>query len=332
MDTYWEMQFATHILARGKNYFEEGNVCRIYQFGNTVRATVKGTEDYNVEIDLPGGKPDFMLCTCPYAANNHCKHMAALLYAIDAGEYVFTEEKVKPHTIEPVEHVPVCLPWLEAIDRLPESVIRRIVMQLADRDDRLKERLSLLYLQGTPEGMLNNWRADLQQLAFQAVNRHGVMEYEEADIFMMHLHNFLVEKLAMLMEANAIMDAYQMVWIVLETALEQIYDEPDDSLQYLEGCCEDAWESIIGAASDRQKEQMLDMFWDYHEKIKWEYGIDGIEVDSFFLSLPWSREQHIKNSERLVSRITSTQDDGSNHAVWGWLIEEINDIIRSLPN
>ena len=48
MDSYWEMQFAPHILTRGKHYFEEGNVCRIYQFGNTVRATVKGTEDYNV--------------------------------------------------------------------------------------------------------------------------------------------------------------------------------------------------------------------------------------------------------------------------------------------
>ena len=130
------------------------------------------------------------------------------------------------------------------------------------------------------------------------------------------------------MEANAIMDAYQMVWIVLETALEQIYDEPDGSLQYLEGCCEDAWESIIGAASDRQKELMLDTFWDYHGKIKWEYGVDGIEVDSFFLRLPWSREQHIKNLERLANKIATSQDDGSNHATWEWIRSEILEMLN----
>lgn len=92
MDALRKNGFTPWMLARGLKSYEDGRVTRILQQGNTICATVKGTEEYNTEVDLPGGMLTFARCTCPYAAQENCKHMAALLYAVDAGEFTFTDE------------------------------------------------------------------------------------------------------------------------------------------------------------------------------------------------------------------------------------------------
>ena len=109
IDCDWEEAFAPHILARGKKYFEEGRVSKIIQYGNRITAHVDGTEDYCVEIDLPGGVPDNWLCTCPYAIQGDCKHKAAVLFAVEAGEYTFTGDPPEFEEDIPIEHP--SLPW-----------------------------------------------------------------------------------------------------------------------------------------------------------------------------------------------------------------------------
>lgn len=80
-----QKMFEPWILERGRNYLNDGCVENLSQDGNTVTAVVCGTEDYDVEIEMDrGGNIACMSCTCPYAAEgNNCKHMAAVLFAID---------------------------------------------------------------------------------------------------------------------------------------------------------------------------------------------------------------------------------------------------------
>ena len=79
----WKEEFAPHILARGKKYYEERKVRCIQRCGNTYIASVEGTEDYEVEISFAEEKIEQMRCNCPYAPENNCKHMAAVLFSLE---------------------------------------------------------------------------------------------------------------------------------------------------------------------------------------------------------------------------------------------------------
>ena len=83
----WEYLFDDDILARGKRYLRDGRVGTVWQSGSEYKGTVQGSRRYSVSAHfLDNGNLERVGCSCPYAHKGHfCKHMAALLYAIDAG-------------------------------------------------------------------------------------------------------------------------------------------------------------------------------------------------------------------------------------------------------
>ena len=280
----WKEEFAPHILARGKKYFEEGRVCCLTQLGNTIRATVEGTENYTVEVELPGGVPEWMECSCPYAENGeNCKHMAAVLFAVEAAEFTFTDD-TDPGLPELPQRVDVVVPWLDAIDNLPEKVVRRELLKLADQSPSLQERLAIIHLGGLPEGQLHNWKVHLLELARSAGDRHGFLDYDDAYEFLIELSIFLSDKLPVLLEVGSIMDAFKLIWLVLETAMEQKLSEDagDDLMEFVNDCSEDL-ELVFANATESQQEEMLVWFWK-HRNSAWPCGT--ALVDSLFLNLP----------------------------------------------
>ncbi len=83
----WKDTFENRILRRGLLYCRDGKVANLSKSDKKVTALVKGTSNYFVEIDLDDGTPVEMYCTCPYAAKGEkCKHMAAVMYAINPDE------------------------------------------------------------------------------------------------------------------------------------------------------------------------------------------------------------------------------------------------------
>lgn len=84
----WKQLFAPNILLRGKRYFEEGRVDVLGKNGIKYETTVFGSgNSYSVEIIKRPNGTYHMFCNCPYARDgNRCKHMAAVLYAIDDKE------------------------------------------------------------------------------------------------------------------------------------------------------------------------------------------------------------------------------------------------------
>jgi SNF2 family DNA or RNA helicase len=92
----WKDHIDDTILRRGKDYFAMNAVGRIRKNGNDFEATVTGTEDYCVGVTIVKGKVKSPYCTCPYTATHtYCKHIAALLYAIENeyGKDILTEPK-----------------------------------------------------------------------------------------------------------------------------------------------------------------------------------------------------------------------------------------------
>ena len=93
----WRHLFTSPILARGMEYFRAGQVKNMRQESGRYDAVVKGEKPYEVIIVLRGDEVHWMDCDCPYArSGSHCKHMAAVLFAIEKrkGNTPMTERKV----------------------------------------------------------------------------------------------------------------------------------------------------------------------------------------------------------------------------------------------
>ena len=78
----FEKYFRETILDRGRSYFLHGAVTSLEDNDGTWEATVEGTYDYTVTIELSDdGEITDIECDCPYD-DVYCKHSAAVLYMI----------------------------------------------------------------------------------------------------------------------------------------------------------------------------------------------------------------------------------------------------------
>ena len=95
----WDFLFTYAVLSRGRQYFKDGRVSGLNEEDGIWTAWVEGTADYQVSVATVAKGAPRMSCTCPYAGDNHkCKHMAAVLYAIEEKEkksHRITMEDVK---------------------------------------------------------------------------------------------------------------------------------------------------------------------------------------------------------------------------------------------
>ena len=90
----WAYLFSSTIRSRGGRYYRDGNVLKVEKQGNRFTASVRGEQTYQVKITMQADRIKSVSCTCPYAKGGmKCKHMAAVFYAIDNGEYEETEGK-----------------------------------------------------------------------------------------------------------------------------------------------------------------------------------------------------------------------------------------------
>ena len=115
MNSKWRQLFEQRILYRGENYAKHGAVKDFKMADDFIKATVMGTQLYDVTIDLKQGMPIHMSCTCPYAAKGHtCKHMAAVLIKAETAVSEHEKDTLQVQTREvskdtlPIRYCPNC--------------------------------------------------------------------------------------------------------------------------------------------------------------------------------------------------------------------------------
>lgn len=302
IDCDWQEEFAPHILARGKKYFEEGRVSKIIQYGNRIVAHVDGTEDYCVEIELPGGMPDSWLCTCPYAVQGNCKHKAALLFAIEAGEYTFTGDP--PEFEEDILTGHTALPWYDAIERLPANTIREILLYFADQDTTIREHLAISYLHGLPDGLIAQWIDNLQSYAREMSSGYRYIPENDLRHFMNGVRSALNERFPLLRKVGAIMDAFYYLGAVFEVASKWVYSDDDGYFDDFRIDCSDLWELLFSEATEAQREQMHTWFWEHRRAF---FAHANHEYDIPFLNLSWSNVLERKSLEIIDELIYKRQ-------------------------
>lgn len=255
----WEGFFAPHILLRGWDYYQEGAVTDLRETGKgTYRAIVLGTEDYCVEIETEDGDPVSMECDCPYAdSGNNCKHMAAVLYAI---------ENRRPHEDNmETDDIPEDESAEKIVSRIPDSDLRPVLIDLCQKDEDVRRQLFLRYAGAVNSAYLKKLHGDLEQICRQYSDRSGFINWRNASDFEDAVTSFLTDNTVPLVKRGEPMLAFQLVNDTLMRVGEQDLDD-DGQLTYIATIGYDCWSLILAACSSAEKEKMFQWFSDHMDE------------------------------------------------------------------
>ncbi|MCC7209164.1 MAG: SWIM zinc finger family protein [Anaerolineae bacterium] len=233
------------ILARGLSYYNGGQVVSLdHPDDQTWLALVEGSETYDVEIVDTG--EDGLLecsCTCPYEYGEHCKHVVAVLYAIEAEALAEAAKPGKKGKKAPTPQ--------EQLRKLLKDVSREqlieVVLEKAKYDKQFALNLVIQFDKGT--GDAEDYGRIVRSILDANKGRHGYIEYRDA-INASHQLNRLINRAASLVEQGEIDQAIALYQALIEGVGEGAGNADDSS---------GSLGSIVGAVVNALGEMLDDL-------------------------------------------------------------------------
>ena len=274
---HWKALFQPHIWQRGVDYFRNGHILELRRCKNRVDAEVEGGEVYNVSVTLNASADNIVdySCDCPYGEDGTpCKHLAALLCALEEEGTPQTETQKQETTVE------------ELVALLSEQQMRELLIRLAKKDSHIQEILQLTATSRIPQSQKKQWEMDLEELTDSFSDRHDYIHYEDADDYCSSLAEYMDDRLPDLLDTGNLMDAFELVWLVFQTGMEQDMDDSDGSLTMLAECCMSAWSDILKRADLDQQREIFRRFTEPDS----DNDLISMFLDDYLYGAPWRPE------------------------------------------
>src|SRR5258708_28270642 len=129
--------------ARGKAYLHDGAVSRLEERDGVLRANVRGTHRYSVELGIGDDGELTYECDCPVGEDGiFCKHAVAvaLSWLENSGEEVFRSDEAEP--VKPRKNVKT---YEELVSEyratLDDDAVRELLLEAVERDMALRDKL-----------------------------------------------------------------------------------------------------------------------------------------------------------------------------------------------
>ena len=309
----WKHYFQPHIIERGREYYREGRVAEISDRDGNITACVEGSEPYGVEIEYSGKDIEYMSCNCPYAeGGDNCKHMAAVLYAWEAGEI-----SERP-TAEELE---------KAISAFSKDEMRRLLLSVALADERVATILCPPKDGREPVSSVG-WKKQIAAISRRYGGRDGFIDYENAWDYANELEELLTENAELLRELESIEDAFSLICAVYEEAVTVEIDDSDGGVTVLLSACEEEWNEVFEAADAAQKMKMQEWFLKEWEKTDW-LGEEVLGKFAFFHIS--SEEMSRKGLAKLDRAIEQEKENAKSYRLTGLLQQKLA-VLEQLPD
>lgn len=246
----WKNIFERRILERGEDYAYSHAVHDIVRTDDRITAEVDGTETYFVKIMLEEDEVSDMYCTCPYAeGGNCCKHMAAVLYAV---EELPDEEIMLQGRTEAVSIA-------ELLEEVSPEEVKAFICRQAEQNTAFANlvRLSLGRNDRAVDEDALIREADL--IMADCMNGYYIDRNDEAEM-MSEMYRFLNEKLEPLADRGICMSVFRITWHILKE-LDKIDAESYDG-GHAGGFtvnCFSVWDTIIEHCSAEEKEMIKNL-------------------------------------------------------------------------
>lgn len=268
----WYALFRPHILDRGIEYYEDGNVIDFECTEDTITARVTGSEDYIVEIDIEKENVLGMYCSCPYARDGkNCKHMAAVLFRfeemlseLDCEQMVESFDLENSLSIDSMSNeMAKKKQEIEAlVAKIPENDIRDMLVSRLMSDNQLKNQLQMKYAFKMTSKMMIDLRNEIDQIIYNN-SRGGFVDWYHASDFCTELSSFLDTKVNLLIENDCLKQAFEITNVVFHCIGNVDMDDSDGESTYVLNSCYECWETIIHKADGAFKNEVKTWFEDH---------------------------------------------------------------------
>lgn len=309
----WQEYFLPRILERGWNYYKDGAVQSLTTTPTGYRATVSGTEDYEVEIELEGDDIAEMYCDCPYADDgNYCKHMAAVLYAVEEEEVEVLAsgscgesaqaDKAKKSKNKKGDQIQ------EVVASIPEEELRGIVMSLAQQDSSFCNTLLTKYGPRDPM-LLVRLEKEVDEIGWRHSDRSGFVDYEEAYDYACELQDILYEHVPELIGRHCLKEAMELTGYVFHEIGTRDMDDSDGGTMEVAGACYEMWRRILDASDEKEEEEMIRWFQEHRRGNVLDYLQDVMEefMISEFGNVELLHEQ-LRELDRQIRELEQSAD------------------------
>lgn len=151
---------------RGIEYFHQGSVRDLEQFGNRITSVVEGTSDYEVTIRMD--KEDIEAsCTCPYDWGGYCKHIVATLLALSENyKKIKKDKEEKERRIETV------------LNNLSVDEVKGFLTAEFEKNSSLRDHFTIYFSgKGSKIRSIHDYKKEISLLYRKTTGRHGFIEY-----------------------------------------------------------------------------------------------------------------------------------------------------------
>lgn len=304
MKINFEKLFDEKILKRGYNYYLEDAVHDVTRNGNHYEGLVYGTEIYEVQIEIDdNGNVEDMNCDCPYAEENNCKHMVALLYYLE-NDGKIESKKIIRNTDN----------YDKILDKISENEIKEFVLEkIYENFDFQNEFRShfVQYFEKTPKKV---YEKRIAQSIYQAIGRKGFIEYNETYKFSNAMYDYIQEA-NNLIKHNEYQAPFWIASLILEELPDLPIDDSDGTTSYVESECVEVIEKILEKC--KNDSVIKEIFNWIIESIKndtlGDYS-DGIEkvLDEYFIEDKFVNER-LKIIDEKIQELEQQEDHYSEY-------------------
>ena len=304
MKINFEKLFEEKILQRGYNYYLEDSVHDVTRNGNHYEGLVYGTEIYEVQIEIDdNGNVEDMDCDCPYAEENNCKHMVALLYYLE-NDGKIESKKIIRNTDN----------YDKILDKISENEIKEFVLEkIYENFDFQNEFRShfVQYFEKTPKKV---YEKRIAQSIYQAIGRKGFIEYNETYKFSNAMYDYIQEA-NNLIKHNEYQAPFWIASLILEELPDLPIDDSDGTTSYVESECVEVIEKILEKC--KNDSVINEIFNWIIESIKndtlGDYS-DGIEkvLDEYFIEDKFVNER-LKIIDEKIQELEQQEDHYSEY-------------------
>lgn len=202
---------------RGVNYYRGERIRELRVDGGEVRATVRGTHDYDVSIDVETDRIR-AACSCPYDYAGECKHVVAVLLAVD--------DRGTDSGTETVDRPDASRSGTTDIETLVEQTtadeLRTFLLEAIEDDRDLRNRF-LAFAGGDTGKTVYDYKGEISRLFDDAAGRGGFVEYGNWIDFSQY------RELAETHRDRGHVDAATDIYRALAEAIRENLDRVDDS-------------------------------------------------------------------------------------------------------
>jgi uncharacterized Zn finger protein len=307
----FKKEIASHILQRGRDYYDDGCVVSLEEIGDGHwMAEVEGTELYIVEVEQSGDGGIYPTCTCPYDWGPTCKHIAAVLYAIeDTFQEYFENKPAQPRKKRASRKEKV----RTILANLPKQELVEILTEFADNDRQIA--LALLARFGKEREGKKAYIRLAKDALKMGQGRGGFIDYWGAPDAARGLQEMLNRARKFLRQGKST-GAIPIAQAILETVIPVI-EYADDSMGALGECIDSACQILEKAATDLEDTARHELF-DYclskapvDPFIEWDWGWFLAQLAADLIATQEERIRLFEMLDQMATHHGTSYDDHS---------------------